>query len=402
MKSPMSRVEFVVLMAMMIATVAFSIDAMLPALPEIGRELSPDNLNNAQLILTAFMIGMGVGTFFTGPLSDTFGRKPVLVAGVALYMAAAVLAYMAPTLEMMLLARALQGLGAAGPRIVVMAIVRDQYEGREMARLMSFVMMVFSLVPAIAPALGAVVIDAAGWRSIFLAFVLFTFANTVWLMIRQPETLPRSERRPFQVAPMGIALKEIFSNPMVCLAIAVMTFNFAALFAMLSSVQQVFDITFGRGDSFPLWFGGVAIVAASASVINAVLVVRIGMRRMITFAMAAQLVICLLVILLEMSGLPNAVRFGLFVFWQTSIFFMVGLTLGNLNAMAMEPLGHIAGLAASMMAGISTVLAMVFAIPIGLAFDGTPMPLAFGVLVLISSGLALMLWLKRIEARQLV
>jgi len=401
MKKPMSRTEFVVLMAMMIATVAFSIDAMLPALPQIGAELSPGNLNRAQLVLTSFVVGMGFGTFFTGPLSDTFGRKPVVVAGVALYIAAALLAYLAPTLELMLLARALQGLGAAGPRIVVMAIVRDQFEGREMARLMSFVMIVFALVPALAPALGAVVINAAGWRSVFLIFILFTFVNTIWLMIRQPETLPREDRRPFRIEPMLMALKEIFSNPMVCLSIAVMTLNFAALFAMLSSVQQVFDITFGRGDSFPLWFGGVAVVAASASVINAVLVVRIGMRRMITTAMMAQLLICTLVIVLEVIGLPELMRFGLFVFWQTSIFFMVGLTLGNLNAMAMEPLGHIAGLAASMMSGISTVMAMMFAVPIGLAFDGTPLPLAVGTFALISMGLVLMGWLRRIEARQL-
>ena len=402
MKNPMSRAEFVALMAMMFATIAFSIDAMLPALPQIGTELSPDNLNRAQLILTSFVVGMGIGTFFTGPLSDTFGRKPVVVAGAALYIAGSALALVAPTLEMVLLARALQGLGAAGPRIVVMAIIRDQYSGREMARLMSFVMLVFSVVPAIAPALGAVVISVVGWRGIFLSFILFALINTTWLMIRQPETLPPSERRPFRLSPMLTAIREIFSNRMVCIAIAVMTLNFAALFAMLSSVQQVFDITFGRGDSFPLWFGGVAIIASSASVINAMLVVRLGMRRMVSAAMAAQLIICVLVIALEASSPPETVRFAFFVFWQTSIFFMVGMTLGNLNAMAMEPLGHIAGMAASMLSGVSTVLAMVFAIPIGLAFDGTPQPLATGILTLIAVGLGLMIWLKRIEARQMV
>ncbi len=401
MKTPMSRAEFVALMAMMFATIAFSIDAMLPALPQIGTELSPDNLNRAQLILTSFVVGMGIGTFFTGPLSDTFGRKPVVLAGATLYIAASALAWAAPTLELVLLARALQGLGAAGPRIVGMAIIRDLYEGREMARLMSFVMLVFSLVPAIAPLLGAVVIGWVGWRGIFLSFILFALINTTWLMLRQPETLPRAERRPFRLKPMLEAIREMFSNKMVCIAIAVMTFSFAALFAMLSSVQQVFDITFGRGDSFPLWFGGIAIVSASASVVNAMLVVRLGMRRMIGFALTAELIICVLVIALEAIGLPEMLRFALFVFWQTSMFFMVGLTLGNLNAMAMEPLGHIAGLAASMMSGVATVVAMVFAIPIGLAFDGTPQPLAIGILALIAAGLALMVWLKRIEARQL-
>jgi DHA1 family bicyclomycin/chloramphenicol resistance-like MFS transporter len=402
MKNAMSRAEFVALMAMMFATIAFSIDAMLPALPEIGAELSPGDLNRAQLILTSFVIGMGIGTFFTGPLSDTFGRKPVVLAGAALYIAGSMLAWIAPTLELVLLARALQGLGAAGPRIVGMAIIRDLYEGREMARLMSFVMLVFSLVPAIAPALGAVIIDFVGWRGIFPAFMLFALINTAWLMLRQPETLPRAQRRPFRVDPMLSAMREMFANPMVCLTIAVLTFNFAALFAMLSSVQQIFDITFGRGDSFPIWFGLVAIIAASASILNAALVVRIGMRRMISFALSAELIICVVVIVMELIGLSGLPRFALFVFWQTSMFFMVGLTLGNLNAMAMEPLGHIAGLAASMMSGVATVAAMVFAIPVGLAFDGTPLPLAIGILAMIAASQALMIWLRRIEARHLV
>ena len=401
MKSQMSRAEFVAMMAMMFATIAFSIDAMLPALPEIGAELSPDDLNKAQLILTSFVIGMGVGTFFTGPLSDTFGRRPVVMAGAALYVAAAALAWMAPTLELVLLARALQGLGAAGPRIVGIAVIRDLYEGREMARLMSFVMLVFSLVPAIAPALGAVIIAAFGWRGIFAAFIVFALLNTGWFLSRQPETLPASERRPFRIAPMLAALGEMFSNPMVRVAIAVQTLIFAALFAMLSSVQPIFDITFGRSDSFPLWFGGVAIVSASASVINAALVVRLGMRRMVSIALVMQIVISGMVIGLELIGLPGGLRFAMFVLWQTSLFFMVGLTLGNLNAMAMEPLGHIAGLAASMMAGVATVAAMAFAIPIGLAFDGTPLPLAFGILAMVAVAQALMVWLKRIEARQM-
>lgn len=400
MKHQMSRTEFVALMAMLFATIAFSIDAMLPALPEIGRELSPDNLNKAQLILTSFVAGMGIGTFVTGPLSDTFGRKPVILLGVAMYILGALLAWKAASLEMVLVARVIQGLGAAGPRIVGIAIIRDLYEGRDMARLMSFVMLVFSIIPALAPSLGAVIIAYTGWRGIFPAFILFSLIGAIWLALRQAETLPVAQRRPFKVAPMLAAMREMFANKMVLVSIAVQTFIFAALFAMLSSVQQIFDITFGRGESFPIWFMGIALVAATASIVNAALVVRIGMRKMVTVALAVQVVISALVIVLELMGLGDTLRFAAFVFWQTSMFFMMGLTLGNLNAMAMEPLGHIAGMVASMMAGIATVSAMVFAVPIGLAFDGTVLPLALGIVTLVVLALGLMIWLARIEGRE--
>ncbi|UYV39231.1 multidrug effflux MFS transporter [Rhodobacteraceae bacterium D3-12] len=402
MKNQLSRTEFVALMAMLFATIAFSIDAMLPALPEIGKELSPDNLNRAQLILTSFVVGMGIGTFVTGPLSDTFGRKPIIILGAAMYILGALLAWKAPTLELVLVARVIQGLGAAGPRIVGIAIIRDLYEGREMARLMSFVMLVFSIIPALAPSLGAVIINYTGWRGIFPAFILFSLLGVIWLGLRQPETLPVAQRRPFKIAPMLAAIREMFANHMVLISIAVQTFIFASLFAMLSSVQQIFDVTFGRGESFPLWFMGIALVAATASIVNAALVVRIGMRKMVTYALAAQVLISGSVIILELIAPNDTLRFAVFVVWQTSMFFMMGLTLGNLNAMAMEPLGHIAGMVASMMAGIATVAAMVFAVPIGLAFDGTVLPLAYGIVTMVILGLGLMVWLARIEKRELV
>lgn len=371
------------MIAMLFATVAFSIDSMLPALPEIARELTPDNPNHAQLILTSFVLGMGFGTLVAGPLSDAFGRKPVILVGAVLYCAASLWALVAPGIEGVLIARVLQGIGAAGPRVVTLALVRDLYKGREMARVVSFAMMIFTLVPAVAPLAGSVIIDIWGWRSVFLAFILFAIAGIGWVMLRQPETLAPPARLPLSPASLRNALSEVMGNRQVVISIAVQTMCFGALFGALSSTQQVFDQYFDRAGSFPFWFALIALMSASASVINAALVVRLGMRRIVTMTLLVQVCLSLGFGLLVLSGLVGmATVFALYIGWTTTVFMVAGLTLGNLNALAMEPLGHIAGMAASISGSIATVLAVALAVPIGLAFDGTPVPLAFGVFVL--------------------
>lgn len=397
--SRQSQPEFVALMAMMFAIIAFSIDAMLPALPEIGRALTPEDVNRAQLVVTVFVLGMGVGTFFTGPLSDALGRKPVIYGGFALYIVTAGIAAVATSLEMLLVARFLQGLGAAAPRIVAVAIVRDLYAGRRMAQIMSFVMMVFTLVPAVAPLIGAGMIALAGWRAIFVAFMLFGLVAPIWMALRLEEPLPREMRRPFRMHALTTAAAEIAMNPMVRLSILVQALVFGQMFSMLVSVQPVFDVTFGRAESFPLWFGVVAVIAGSATLLNALLVMRLGMRFLITVALAAQCVLSGAMIAIILAAPPDPLFFALFVIWQTSLFFQVGLTVGNINAMAMEPLGHIAGFASSIIGGLSTVLAVMLAIPVGLMFDGTPLPLATGVFVMGVAALVLMLRLRTIEGR---
>ncbi|MEC7793879.1 MAG: MFS transporter, partial [Pseudomonadota bacterium] len=210
-----SQSEFIAMMAMMVATVAFSIDSMLPAMPEIASELTPDAPNRSQLILSAFMVGMGVGTLFTGPLSDAFGRKSVINLGAALYILGAALAWSAPTLELMIAARVMQGIGAAGPRIVSLAIVRDLYSGREMARIVSFVMIIFTIVPALAPLLGTGIMSIGGWRSIFVAFMVFSVISILWLNSRLVEPLAPEARRPFRLAAFRTAFSEMMALPMV-------------------------------------------------------------------------------------------------------------------------------------------------------------------------------------------
>ncbi len=387
MSAPLlSRYEFIALVAMNFAMVAFSVDAMLPALPEIAAELSPNEPNNAQLVLISFVLGMGLGTFIVGPLSDSFGRKSIIACGLAFYIVGALMAAWAQSLEAMLIGRLVQGLGVAAPRIVIIAIVRDVYGGRTMASILSYAMMVFTLVPAAAPLVGSVIINAFGWRELFYAFVLFAALVTAWLMVRQPETLKIENRQPFKFAVLVKATKECFSHRIFTLSCLVQILTFAILFATLSSTQQIFQDSFGRNDSFPAWFALIALLGGLASIINARLVERQGMRRMISIGLAAQVVISGIVLII---GLIGHLPFGIYLVWAVSLFFMMGLVLGNINALAMEPLSHIAGLAASVLGGVATVAGAIIAVPVGLAFNGTPTPLALSVFLLSVIGLAI-------------
>ncbi|MFN6952436.1 MAG: MFS transporter, partial [Albidovulum sp.] len=360
--------------------------------------LSPAAPNRAQLIITSFVFGMGLGTFLTGPLSDALGRRRVIIGGAVLYCLGAALAWVAPSLWLVLAARVLQGLGVAGPRVAAMALVRDLYAGRQMARIVSITMMVFVLVPAVAPLLGSFIIAEFGWRGIFPAFITFAFLSTLWFWLRQGETLPVRARRPMRFSTLATALREILTHRLVVMVILVMTLAFACLFATLSSTQQVFDLRFGLAESFPRWFALIAILSGLASVLNARLVVRRGMRAMATATFAAQTVNSAVMVLLFGIGLvPEAAAFWLYLYWTVTVFFMAGLTIGNLNALALEPMGHIAGTAASVVTALATVLSVVVAAPIGLAFDGTPLPLMIGVLVCSALAVPVMLALPRRE-----
>jgi len=374
--------EFIALMAMLTATVAFSIDSMLPALPDIGADLSPGDLNRAQLILTAFVFGMGLGTFVTGPMSDAWGRRPVILGGAALYSLGALLAWAAPSLEWMLAARVLQGLGAAGPRVVAIAMVRDLHAGRDMARITSFIMIVFMIVPAIAPSLGALIINAFGWRAIFLSFLGFSLFTMLWLGFRQPETLSPANRRPLRLGLLWQALVEVLANPVTRLSILLQTLAFAMLFGLLSAIQPVFDVAYGEGERFPLWFALIAVFSAGGSALNARLIRRLGIRTMVLTVFSVQTGLTALMLALLFAGLPERVEFFIVLAWAIGIFTQGGLTIGNLNALALEPMGHIAGMAASLTAALATVGSVVIAAPIGLAFNGTPVPVVGGLLAL--------------------
>lgn len=374
--------EFIALMAFLFATVAFSIDSMLPSLPQIAFELSPQDVNRAQLVLTAFMAGMGVGTLLAGPLSDAIGRKEAMTTGFVIYAGAAILAVFSQSLEMLLLARFVQGLGASGPRIVGLAMIRDLYSGREMARIQSFVNMLFILIPAVAPSMGQAIIAVAGWRGVFAAFVIFAVIGALWLNLRQPETLAPVRRIPLRPGPLLAAAREVVGDRDVRICTLTLSLGFGQMFALLSSAQQLFGETYERGARFPLWFAAMALLSAMGTMINARLVMRLGMRWLASAAYAAQVVLSsVMLVLLLTDALPGALRFPAFFIWAVGVFTMAGVTFGNLNGLALLRMGHVAGMAASLVTAASTVLAVSIAAPVGLLYDGTAIPVVTATLI---------------------
>ncbi len=396
----MSRTEFVALIAMMFASIAFAIDSMLPALPQIAAELVPLSPEKAPLILSAFLIGMGLGTFFSGPLSDAFGRKKIILFGALLYMLAATVAWASTSIEMMLIARVVQGLGASGPRVVALAVIRDRFAGRQMAQIVSIVMMIFTLFPAVAPLLGTFIIAFVGWRGILLSFVAFAAIFTLWMLLRLPETLAPENRRPMKMFLMVAAVGEMLGHPVVRLAIVVQTLIMTMMFLTLMLVQPIFDQIYGRAADFPYWFFVVALIAGSASLLNALLVVRFGMQRLITMALAIQIAISFVYVVGDLGGGKNGFIF--FVIWQTCMFAQAGLTIGNLNALAMEPMGHIAGMAASVTGAIATVGSALISALLGTVLGGDERLLFLAALALAVLGFCGMMMLSRAERRMAV
>ena len=382
-----STAEFVAIMAMLVATVAISIDGMLPALSIIADELTPLRPNNAQMILSFFVAGMAAGTLIVGPLSDSFGRKPIIYYGASLYIFTSAVCVLSPSLEVILISRFLQGVGASAPRVVAQALVRDFYKGREMARISSFIMIIFALVPAIAPLLGSFVMLAFNWRFIFLMFIAFVAVSTMWMTFRIDESVTKEKRIEFNLKQVGLAFKEVLSNQMILTSIITLVFAYGILFIGIFLIQPVFEQVFNRASTFPYWFATIALLAASSSYVNARLVRKLGMRMLTSIAFRAQVCFSALVFFVYWLGyFEGQFGFFCFLFWMFSIFFQAGLTMGNLTALAMEPVGHIAGTAASLVSAIATIGSVLLAAIVGQFFDGTPAAMIAGVALFATLG----------------
>ncbi len=390
-RNKLSTGEFVIIIALNFSLIAFSIDAILPALPDIASELIPSSPNKTQFIISSFLVGMGIATLFAGPLSDSFGRKKIICIGGTIFLFGTIIAGTANTLEVVLIGRFIQGLGVAGPRVAALAIVRDLYAGRKMAQIMSISMIFFTFVPAVAPMIGALILINFGWRSIFTGFIIFLIIAVGWLLLRQPETLVKNDRVSFAFSRIYKSLIDCFTNKIFVISTILQTLTFSILFASISTIQQVFDISYDKASSFPYWFGLIALISGSGSFINSYLVVKMGMRRLISvgFVIGTGASLCLI-----LFNLFYLIPFSLYFVWQLCVFFMIGLIIGNLNALAMQPMGHIAGLAASIIGSASTIFGVLIAIPIGLSFKNSPDPLIIGTFCLSSLSFLILKLLK--------
>ena len=392
-KKAIGFVEFVALMAMMTALTAMSIDAMLPALSEIGLDLGVQRANDNQLVISLLFLGMAVGQMFYGPLSDSIGRKPTIYIGFGLFAAGCLLAMLTTSFQMMLVGRTLQGLGAAAPRIVVVALVRDQYGGRAMARVMSFVMAVFILVPVVAPAFGQAVLLVAQWRAIFGVYLLLVLVIGFWFAWRQPETLPPDRRIPFSLIRIGRAIREVVTHRAALGYTITAGLASGAFIGYLNSAQQVFQEQYGLGRLFPLYFALLALALGSASMMNARLVMRFGMRALSFRALLGIITLSSIILGITMvtAGQPPL---GLLTLYFLLTFFCVGILFGNLNALAMEPLGHIAGVGAAVVGSLSTLVSLFLGTLIGQSYNGTVFPLVGGFALLSLAALGVMRWVE--------
>ncbi len=380
-------VEFVTLMACLSALGALAIDAILPALPLIGQTYGITEQNNLQYLVSCLILGMGIGQIFYGPFSDHFGRRYAIYLGLTIFLVGSLLSAFAPSYFWMLCGRVLQGIGIAGPRVTTVAIVRDQFEGRKMARVMSFIFGTFVLVPALAPAVGQLIMNATSWYAIFYFFFAFGAVLLAWFSLRCPETLTDENKVPFSFKRIIHAATEVCKHRATLSYTMVSGFVFAALVVYISTVQAIFADTFNITEDFPLYFAILSLGIGTANFTNASLVMRLGMRLLSTIAL-----------LLVTIGSFGALLYGLFVSpimplipfmcFMLLMFFAMGLLFGNVNAMAMEPMGHMAGIASAVIGSITSFVAMIAGSIVGHFYDETHLSLfgaffCFGFLALL-------------------
>lgn len=391
-KLPMPRWEFIALAAALMALNALAIDIMLPALQQIGASLGVEDENHRQFVITAYIAGFGIAQLFFGPLSDRFGRRPPLLIGLVVYIAAALGAAFAPSFAALLILRLVQGFGAAATRVITVSIVRDTFGGRAMAEVMSLIFMVFMIIPVIAPGIGQLVMLFSEWHMIFVVMAVIAAAFTAWTVFRLPETLHPEYRRAFNFRTVASGFRIVLTNRVsLCYTLAT-TFIFGALFGFINSAQQIYVGIYGLGVWFPAVFAAIAGMMAVSSFLNARLVGRFGMRKLSHGALVGFIVITTLWFVLSLFGqLPIYVFIPIFA----AAMLHFGWIGSNFNSIAMEPLGHLAGTASSVQGFMQTVGGGVIGATIGQLFDGTTTPLAAGFCAVSIVGLIFVLIAER-------
>lgn len=386
--SGMGSKEFTVLVALLMSIVAISIDALLPALGVIGSDLAATSVNQPQLLIGLIFLGMAIGQLVAGPLSDALGRKPVLFSGFTLYLLGTIYCYLAPSLSELMIGRFIQGMGVAGPYITAISLVRDMYSGAKMARTMSLVMMIFIMVPAIAPSLGQGIMFISDWRGIFVMYLIYASLLIMWILLRLKETLPKEHRIPMTQKGFIAGFKEVLSNRQTRCYMICMGLFFGSFMGYLNSSQQIFQIQFETGTMFSAYFGLLALVFGISSLINSRIVEQYGMRFIALWAIS--------IVITGSIGfwvLHSVVTITLWMFliYASVIFFCFGMLFGNVNALAMEPMGHVAGIASAVIGSVSSILAIGIGTLIGQMYDNTLIPITMGFSVFTSIALVVML-----------
>lgn len=370
--------QFVALIAALMAVNALAVDSMLPALPAIGHSLGVTDENQRQWIVTAYLLGFGGAQIVYGPLADRFGRKPILIAGLAAYVLFSGIAALSTAFAMMIAARVLMGIGAATTRVLAVSVVRDCYSGRDMARIMSLAFIVFLAVPILAPSIGQIIMVFGPWRWVFGGLGVFGAAVMAWTALRLPETLDPADRLPFAPGRVLAAFRLTLTNRMAVGYMVAMALVLGSLFGFINSAQQIFADTLGAPGLFTSIFALVAGCMALSSFLNARAVGRLGPRRLSHIALCGFILVAVLHVIVALAGRETLVSFAIL---QAGEMFCFGLVVSNFGSIAMEPLGHIAGTASSVQGFVTTFGGALLGLLVGQHFDGTTVPLAVGFLV---------------------
>lgn len=393
-----TELEFIIIMASLMSLVALSIDALLPAISDISKSIHIVDTQNNQLFITMIFLGLGFGQLISGPLSDSFGRKPVIYVGFIVFAFASLICVFANSLEMMIVGRLLQGIGLSAPRTISIAMVRDRFSGNYMAKVMSFIVVIFILVPVIAPALGKLMLDSYGWRSIFYSQLVFGFFVMIWFWKRQPETLKPENKKKFKFSLFIEGTKEFFKHKNAVIFTLFSGFITGSFMVYLSASQIIFEQQYNLKEEFPFIFSGLAISIGLATFLNGNLVVRLGMYKLVSIFTIVFTIVPFLYILL-FSGESNPSIYILLLFFGVQ-FFSIGFLFGNTRALAMESIGHIAGVGAAINGFVSTIMAVPIATFIGSYINDRALPLFIGFFVCGFLSLALIAFLKFTENKK--
>ena len=395
-KPAIGPTEFITLMAMLMSLMALAIDAMLPALDLIGLSLGVENPNDNQLIISSLFLGMAMGLMLYGPISDSYGRKITLYLGVSIFLIGDVISILSDDFSLMIIGRLCQGFGAAACRVITIAMIRDRFDGPKMAKVMSLIMMVFIMVPVLAPSVGQVILLFASWRAIFLLLLAFALIGVIWLHLRQPETLAIEKRLPFSLRVIGQGISETLKHPQSRTYTIAAGIMFGAFIGYLSSAQQILQIQYQLGSTFSLYFGFLALAIGMASFANSKLVMIFSMEKLCVIALSLISLLSLLFFFYASSynGQPPLVAL---MSYLSLTFFCLGILFGNFNTLALHPLGHIAGVATSVISTLQTLLSVMVGYVVGQAYDGGVLPLVTGFLICGAITLLLMAYVMKIN-----